>query len=454
MHAETSFLADLQVILITGFERGAWDRSSASRDRDAIDAVQAAIEAASRTLAALGEQPPAPDTLRARWSGKAISLIRGALFWLFPQITRSDAAVLETVTKLARVVRENEREMRMLSARLARLEEGELESSAPIPDYKETAETGMITRQDVLYAYRLLLGREPENEQVIEDHLDLPNLTALRERFIAAPEFVSMRIPVPANPLAKVARHDIEVDAGPKLKALLDRVYRIWSRLGEEDPFYSVLTFDRFHQDQIAENLDEFYSSGARDIERLMLCFERNQTGSGIRQVVELGCGVGRLTSLLAAKFPSVLGLDVSNAHLELAREHCRRREIRNADFRQVRSVEDLDELPPIDLFFSLIVLQHNPPPVIVALLERIFSRVAPGGIVYFQVPTLLPGYRFRVDEYLRQPEATVIEMHAVPQREILRLLDQAGLRLIEIVEDDCTGIQGGISNTFVAQKN
>jgi hypothetical protein len=72
---------------------------------------------------------------------------------------------------------------------------------------------------------------------------------------------------------------------------------------------------------------------------------------------------------------------------------------------------------------------------------------------MYFQVPTYLPGYRFRVQEYLDSPETSTIEMHAVPQHTILRLLADAGLQLIEIVEDDCTGIQGAISNTFLAQK-
>lgn len=454
MSLEATLVADLQVILLSSFERGRSARPAPVARQSRLDGVFAAAKRAEEVFASVGEQPPAPATARARLSGQVISWMRQGLFWLFPQITRSDAAVLQVVERLARAVQESDAEIRRLSARIASLESAAKESAA-LQDRadQEMLDSGMVTRQDVVYAYRLILGREPENEQVIQDHMDVPDLAALRERFIAAPEFVSMRVPVQANPLAKVPRHDIEVDAGDKLKLLLDRVYRIWSRLGEDDPYYSVLTFDRFHQDQIDGHMEEFFSSGQRDIERLALCLGRNSVKADIRRVVELGCGVGRLTGLLAERFPSVIGLDVSKPHLELARQVCERQNRRNVELRQVRSMADLESLPEIDLFFTLIVLQHNPPPVIVAILERVASRIAPGGLMYFQVPTYLPGYRFRVQEYLDSPEAPAIEMHAVPQRAILRLLADAGLRLIEVVEDDCTGIQGAISNTFLAQK-
>jgi SAM-dependent methyltransferase len=454
MPFEAPLLADLQVVLLSSFEQGRSAPRGLVARKSRLDDVFAAAKRAEEVFASVGEQPPAPPTTRARLSGQVISWMRQGLFWLFPQVTRSDAAVLDVALRLARAVQENDAEIRRLAARIASLESSAEEGAASQEHIdQEISVSGMVTRQDVIYAYRLILGREPENEQVIQDHLDLPNLAALRERFIAAPEFVSMRIPVQANPMAKVARHDIQVDAGDKLKLLLDRVYRAWSRLGEDDPFYSVLTFDRFHQDQIAENMDEFYSSGLRDIERLALCLQRNAVKANIRQVVELGCGVGRLTDLLAERFPSVIGLDVSKPHLELARQHCEKQKRRNVELRQVRSMADIESLPEIDLFFTLIVLQHNPPPVIVAILERIASKIAPGGLMYFQVPTYLPGYRFRVQEYLDSPETSTIEMHAVPQHTILRLLADAGLQLIEIVEDDCTGIQGAISNTFLAQK-
>lgn len=311
----------------------------------------------------------------------------------------------------------------------------------------------MVTPQDVHYAYRLILGREPESEAAIKGHLDAPTLSALRRRFMDAAEFVPPAPPVQPSPLLGVSRSEIDVDAGPNLKPLLDRVYRAWSQFGEDDPFYSVLTHDRFRRDKIAENMKEFYASGEGDITRLALCLERNRLGKDFAQVVELGCGVGRISERLASRFQSVIGLDISNAHLRLAEEHCLRSGRHNAEFRRVRDVADLDSLPAINLFYSVIVLQHNPPPVILAFLERFASKMAKNGVMYFQAPTHLPGYRFRLAEYLRRPEDGTMEMHAVPQSEIFRLLEKANLRLVEVLEDDWTGIPGGVSNTFVAQR-
>ena len=47
-----------------------------------------------------------------------------------------------------------------------------------------------ITRDDVAYAYRLLLGRMPESEAVYADGLSTGSLEALRRRILDGPEFV------------------------------------------------------------------------------------------------------------------------------------------------------------------------------------------------------------------------------------------------------------------------
>ena len=46
-----------------------------------------------------------------------------------------------------------------------------------------------VTREDVIAAYRLLLGREPESEEAIVSHMQYPTLGALRGHFIRSAEF-------------------------------------------------------------------------------------------------------------------------------------------------------------------------------------------------------------------------------------------------------------------------
>ena len=48
----------------------------------------------------------------------------------------------------------------------------------------------MITRDDVCFAYRLFLDREPESEEVVSDLLRIANTTAeLRRSFFDSPEY-------------------------------------------------------------------------------------------------------------------------------------------------------------------------------------------------------------------------------------------------------------------------
>src|SRR5712691_4597118 len=47
----------------------------------------------------------------------------------------------------------------------------------------------MVTREEVIWAYRLLLGREPENEAAISVHSQYPDTETLRRAFLDSEEF-------------------------------------------------------------------------------------------------------------------------------------------------------------------------------------------------------------------------------------------------------------------------
>ncbi len=108
----------------------------------------------------------------------------------------------------------------------------------------------------------------------------------------------------------------------------------------------------------------------------------------------------------------------------------------------------DLDRLAGFDFLFSVIVLQHNPPPVQKVILDKLFSKMNPGGGCLFEIPTELPHYSFRLDEYLAFP-VPVMEMHALPMREVLSLLQRHQIPVLEVRPDPMTGVFG--SFTFFA---
>jgi hypothetical protein len=100
-----------------------------------------------------------------------------------------------------------------------------------------------------------------------------------------------------------------------------------------------------------------------------------------------------------------------------------------------------------------VIVLQHNPPPVIALILRRLLRSLNPGGIAFFQVPTYGAEYRFHIQEYLARPLAPEMEMHLIPQSAVFRIAEEAGCSALEVEPDQCTGLPTWISNTFLLQK-
>ena len=171
-------------------------------------------------------------------------------------------------------------------------------------------------------------------------------------------------------------------------------------------------------------------------------------------RLLEYGCGVGRVTAYLAHVFDSVCACDISHSHLRQAERTVGKTGATNVSFRLV-SLPEFGMHDPFDLWFSRIVLQHNPPPVIAMILQRALTRLNPGGVAVFQVPTYAVNYRFRLDEYLGGASGNGgIEMHVLPQRVIFEIARETCCIPLEIREDASTGHSNPwLSNNIVLQK-
>ena len=319
-----------------------------------------------------------------------------------------------------------------------------------------------VTRDDVVQAYRLILGRAPESEAVVQGHVrDHADLDALRRVFLGSDELQEQlarpaegsaeppRLPLDAPPL------QVETATDPAtLARLIGETARFWEAIGETAPHFSVLTAPEFAPDRIAENEARFFASAEYDRNLLLATLARaGRSPEDFTRLVEFGCGVGRMTAYFAPLFREVIGLDISRPHLQLAEATMVRHGIRNARFVQVTAA-DLHPVESYDLWFSRIVLQHNPPPVIAHILDRMFAGLAPDGVAIFQVPTYQVGYRFAVAEYLRSDLGARMEMHVIPQQAVLELAWRRGCRLVEMREDSAVSASPDwLSNTFVFRK-
>ena len=256
-----------------------------------------------------------------------------------------------------------------------------------------------VSTDDVSACYRLLLGREPENEEVVQAKLAGNRTIAdILEEFLSSEEYI-LRGESNIKVIDKtycLPHCQIETDPSPnQLAPLFERIRRQWSELGDVEPYWSVLTSEQFKMNNIDGNEAEFYRLG-EDLANLINIFsERNSLPVPSGVCLELGCGVGRVTLHLAKMFEKVVGLDVSSGNLKIASNNIQKSAIVNVDLIKLSTIEDFDKIPNFDFLYSIIVLQHNPPPIQKMILDKLFAKMNAGGGCLFQIPTELPNYRF-----------------------------------------------------------
>lgn len=130
-----------------------------------------------------------------------------------------------------------------------------------------------------------------------------------------------------------------------------------------EDP----QSFDRF-----AADYDRF-TTLARPVHMDWVTRSLPQHG---RRALDVGCGSGRFTVILAQRFEQVVGIDISQRLIEIAR--CKRPR-QNIDYR-VADLTQFEDSSGFDLIFSSTTLHHVPE--VSTALTRLRTMLRPGGLM------------------------------------------------------------------------
>jgi SAM-dependent methyltransferase len=240
------------------------------------------------------------------------------------------------------------------------------------------------------------------------------------------------------------------------MSLLRDRIREAWTHLGQVRPHHSVLTRQDYLPESInEESIESFYASGVREVSTIDAILRRHGfSHPELKICVEYGCGLGRVTFALATMFKTIHAYDISPNHLTLARRRAAEKGLRNVQFHLCSADAITEELEPCDFFYSCIVFQHNPPPIMRELIAASLRSLRAGGVAIFQAPIYGTGYSFRIKDYLAGPQQLDIEMHCIPQQTVFSLIAEADCRVLEVREDGWIGAPGRwISNTFVVQR-
>lgn len=240
-----------------------------------------------------------------------------------------------------------------------------------------------------------------------------------------------------------------------------------WEKWGEENPYYGVLTDDRFRGENLNdERKAEFLETGRRHIRRVLEIAERRCGGmTAKRAALDFGCGVGRLVLPLAEIFEHVTGVDVSMGMLNVARSNCTERGIHNVEFR--RSDDRLAQVEgTFDFIHSYLVFQHIPAVRGEKILAGLVDRLNDGGIMAIHLPFVSKGSRARRALHMvrrnfsplsglvnlakgKRWSEPFMQMNLYDMNRILRLLAECGIKdaFLEVVD------AGGYVSAFVIAK-
>jgi SAM-dependent methyltransferase len=228
-----------------------------------------------------------------------------------------------------------------------------------------------------------------------------------------------------------------------------DRSSDDWESLAQTEPFFAVLTEERFLRERMSDDdLRAFFASGDADVAHIFDLIARPDFAP--QSALDFGCGVGRLTGALAKRVARVAGVDVAPSMLDLAREN-----VPEATFSATIPNERFD------LIVSLIVFQHIPVRRGEELLDELLGCLSDDGVAVLQFTFRRPGSFVR--RFARAIRGRVPLVHRAAQRlrgerpmpymqmneydvgRVMAILRTHGCEEIRVVQTDHGGIKGAI---------
>lgn len=156
-----------------------------------------------------------------------------------------------------------------------------------------------------------------------------------------------------------------------------------WQRYGREDPYYGVVSDDRFHKANLTEEArNAFFRTGDEHAAFLMSEIRNHMAPDfAPRRMLDFGCGVGRCTIPFARHCQSAVGVDISDAMVEEARRGASAMGVENVRFAVSDDKLSALEGETFDFIHSFIVFQHIPFKKGERLIKRLIALLDADGV-------------------------------------------------------------------------
>ncbi len=251
-----------------------------------------------------------------------------------------------------------------------------------------------------------------------------------------------------------------------------------WEKLGERDAMWAILSSPEKKGCKWDE--ESFFRSGHQDVNEVLT--EISARGLPLEKgtALDFGCGIGRLTQALCSHFRKCYGVDISSSMLSQAAQYNRFGSACTYVHNEAGDLQCFDG-DNFDFIYSHLVLQHIPPKVSKRYISEFVRVLKPGGLLVFQAPSEIrhpengtvdlavapeaatPPSRTGILQRLKaslagvagsmKPKARIettgehterleqlIDMHCVPHDEVLKIIRNAGGKLIEMQPYDSAG--------------
>lgn len=221
---------------------------------------------------------------------------------------------------------------------------------------------------------------------------------------------------------------------------------KTWSDFGQNEPYWSVLTNPIYlSSNRQDDTLILYHESGVFNINQFENLLQAHGSSFNDKTVLEFGCGTGRMLEPCSRLAKKVYGFDISQPHLDIAKQH-----VPTAELYCVDNSDALPALPTnVDIIYSLIVLQHIRPPLMKKYIGLLLQLLNPNGIALLHVPYHIPNYDYNNDHWQGK---IGMEIHKIDKEEMYTLIHESHCKLLgEDAQDWCGS--GVLNTTYIIKK-